>query len=198
MNKESSSELIERYYKGDEKALNILFTRLNKKIFNICLSRVRDVDVANDLVQLTFLKVIKYLSRRTYKDNGKFEGWVATIARTICMDYFRQQKFICNGGGKILKQSENEDIFKIVTKIEDETYNSTVIDEATTLKLKLLINLLSEEQQVVVRGRIYEEKSYKEIAEETGETLNTLLARMRYALRNLRRIIKEKNIELSL
>ena len=76
--------------------------------------------------------------------------------------------------------------------IEDELISSQIESD-----VRNLIELLPEEQREVVMMRYYSGMSFKEIAEQTGVSINTALGRMRYALINLRRMIREKELILS-
>ena len=187
----NDSILVKNYIAGDEKALEILINRHNQRISSFIYSKVLDRDVAEDIFQDTFIKVIKTLKRGSYSEEGKFLPWVMRIAHNLIIDHFRKNKR--------MPKFEGSDDFNIFSVIKDEKLNveKQIIKDQIENDLTLLIDELPEDQREVLIMRIYKDMSFKEISENTGVSINTALGRMRYALINLRKIVDRKNIVLT-
>lgn len=193
MKLKKDSELVRRYIDGDELALACLIERHKQRIYSFIFSKVYDRDLSEDIFQDTFIKVITTLKEGKYNEEGKFLPWVMRIAYNLTIDYFRAKK-------KLRTVSENcggdeYSLFDFINFTE-ENIESELINEQVKNELKTLIQYLPKDQKEVLELRIYNELSFKEIAEDTNVSINTALGRMRYALINLRKIIKEKNIIL--
>lgn len=189
----SDKELIGRYLKGDHNSLERLINRHQNRIYAYILMIVKDKDLADDLFQDTFIKVIKTLRAGTYNEEGKFLQWVMRIAHNLIIDYFRKSNRI-----PVIDNSKNED-FNIFDTIEitDKSIEEQIITDQIHKDVRKLIELLPAEQKEVLYMRHYAEMSFKDIAEVTNVSINTALGRMRYALINLRKLIAEKNIVLT-
>ncbi|KAB7530607.1 sigma-70 family RNA polymerase sigma factor [Flagellimonas olearia] len=187
----NDSILVKSYIAGDEKALETLINRHNQRISSFIYSKVLDRDVAEDIFQDTFIKVIKTLKRGKYSEEGKFLPWVMRIAHNLIIDHFRKNKR--------MPKFEGSDDFNIFSVIKDEKLNAEkqLIKDQIDSDLTLLIEELPEDQKEVLIMRIYKDMSFKEISENTGVSINTALGRMRYALINLRKIVDRKNIVLT-
>ncbi|MFT0715757.1 RNA polymerase sigma factor [Flagellimonas lutimaris] len=185
------SILVKNYIDGDEKALEILINRHNQRITSFIYSKVLDRDVAEDIFQDTFIKVIKTLKRGKYSEEGKFLPWVMRIAHNLVIDHFRKNKR--------MPKFEGSDDFNIFSVIKDEKLNAEkqIIKDQIESDLTLLIDELPDDQKEVLIMRIYKDMSFKEISENTDVSINTALGRMRYALINLRKIVERKNIVLT-
>ncbi|MDC6351639.1 sigma-70 family RNA polymerase sigma factor [Zeaxanthinibacter sp. PT1] len=185
------SVLVRDYISGDEHALEILIRRHNQRITSFIYSKVMDRDIAEDIFQDTFIKVINTLKKGNYSEEGKFLPWVMRIAHNLIIDFFRKNKR--------MPKFEGSDDFNIFSVIGDEDLNAEgmIIKEQVDSDLELLIDELPEDQKEVLVMRIYRDMSFKEISENTGVSINTALGRMRYALINLRKIIQKHNIVLT-
>lgn len=185
------SYYVKRYVAGDEASLATLINRHEQRIFNFIYSKVFDYDIANDIFQDTFVKVIRNLKLKNYSEEGKFLPWVMRIAHNLIIDFFRKNKR--------MPKFDNSGDFDIFSVIEDDQLNreSELIKEQIESSLVNLIKELPQDQIEVLEMRIYKEMSFKEIAEITGVSINTALGRMRYALINLRKLVEEKNIILT-
>ncbi|WP_136465302.1 RNA polymerase sigma factor [Flagellimonas onchidii] len=185
------SILVKNYIAGEEKALETLINRHNQRISSFIYSKVMDRDVAEDIFQDTFIKVIKTLKRGSYSEEGKFLPWVMRIAHNLIIDHFRKNKR--------MPKFEGNDDFNIFSVIKDEKLNAEkqIIKDQIDSDLTLLIDELPEDQKEVLVMRIYKDMSFKEISENTGVSINTALGRMRYALINLRKIVNKNNIVLT-
>jgi len=189
--KEKDAVLVTRYINGCERSLAVLVERHKLKIFNFIYSKVFDRDIAEDIFQDTFIKVIRTLKRGVYQEEGKFLPWVMRISHNLVIDHFRKS----NRMG-IFESKDNFDIFQI---IGDDVPNveSNMIDKQVVEDLQKLITELPDDQREVLTMRLYKDMSFKEIAESTGVSINTALGRMRYAVINIRKLITEHQIVLS-
>ena len=186
----SDSLLVKNYILGDESSLEILIKKHQQRLFSFIYSKVKDKDVANDIFQDTFIKVIKTLKKGNYNEEGKFLPWVMRIAHNLIIDYFRKNNRMPN-----FKNSDEFDIFSIIS---DDSLNveKQIIQEQIFDDVRELINELPEEQKEVLIMRMYKDMSFKEISDNTGVSINTALGRMRYALINLRKLIEKHKIIL--
>jgi RNA polymerase sigma-70 factor, ECF subfamily len=186
----SDSQLVLSYLNGKRQALSILVERHRPKTYRFIYAKVQDAEVASDIVQDTFLKVIKTLDKGAYRDEGKFVSWVMRIAHNLVIDHFRRLK-------KMPMQYEKSDysFFSFLTD-SSKTKEETMIQEHIESNLHHIINCLPADQLEVVSLRIFKELSFKEISEQTGVSINTALGRMRYALINLRKMASENHIDL--
>ncbi len=189
----SDYELVKQYLDGNENSLERLIFRYKDRVFSSIMLIVRDEELANDIFQDTFIKVINTLKKGKYNDEGKFLPWVMRIAHNLCIDYFRVAKKVPVVSNNV---DEEFDIFDTIG-ICDENVEDKMINEQILQDVKKLTELLPEEQKDIIFMRFYADMSFKEIAEQYNISINTALGRMRYALINLRKLIKEKNVILS-
>ena len=189
----TDKELIGRYLNGDHNSLERLISRHQNRIYAYILMIVKDKDLADDLFQDTFIKVINTLRSGSYNEEGKFLQWVMRIAHNLIIDHFRKSNRI-----PVINNSKNED-FNIFDTLEitDKSIEEQIITNQIHKDLRKLIEYLPPEQKEVLYMRHYAEMSFKDIAEVTNVSINTALGRMRYALINLRKLIAEKNIVLT-
>lgn len=183
--------LVKKYIAGDENALALLIHRHQAKIYGFIYSKLSDRDVADDVFQDTFIKVIKTLKSNSYNEEGKFLPWVMRIVHNLIIDHFRKNKKM-----PMLRETDEFSIFSI---IKDETKNveGQLITEVIENDLRRIIDELPADQKEVLVMRIYQDLSFNEIAEITGVSINTALGRMRYALMNLRKVIDKNKIILT-
>ncbi len=186
----TDSVLVSNYIYGNEKSLEILITRHKQRIFGFIQSKVLDREVAEDIFQDTFIKVINTLKKGNYNEEGKFLPWVMRIAHNLVIDHFRRNKRI--------PKFNNTDDFDIFSVISDEVLNieKQLIQNQILNDVKELISELPEDQKEVLLMRMYKDMSFKEIAENTNVSINTALGRMRYALINLRKMVDKHQISL--
>ncbi|MCD7962995.1 MAG: sigma-70 family RNA polymerase sigma factor [Rikenellaceae bacterium] len=185
-------ELLTAYSSGNGDAVSVLIERHRKRVFDYIRMMVKDPDLADDLFQETFIKVVKSLRERRYEDNGKFLAWVMRIAHNQVIDHFRRQKQQNN----VRNEDAGYDLLNN-KKYSDRTVEETMISDQITSDIRKLVEYLPAEQKEVVIMRHYLDMSFKEIAEQTGVSINTALGRMRYALINLRKLIEEKQLVLN-
>ena len=187
----SDSILISNYISGDEKSLEILIKRHKQRIYSFIYSKVYNRDLTEDIFQDTFIKVIKTLKLGNYNEEGKFISWVMRIAHNLVIDHFRKNKRIPK-----FENSYDFDIFSVLKNSDIDIENQMIKDQIHS-EVKKIIDFLPDDQKEVLVYRYYNDLSFKEISEKTGVSINTSLGRMRYALINLRNIIKNKNISLT-
>ncbi len=187
----SDQELIKRYISGNEAALEIIINRHKARVFSYILMVVKCTQIADDLFQDTFIKVINTLKSGTYNEEGKFIHWVMRIAHNLVIDHFRKKKRI-----PIKENSSEKDTFELLN-LKTESIEDLMIMDQIHKDLKVLINFLPEEQKEVLMMRHFVGMSFKDIAEETNVSINTALGRMRYAILNIRRMVDENKISLS-
>ncbi|GAA4070911.1 MAG: RNA polymerase sigma factor [Flavobacterium sp.] len=183
--------LVKNYIAGDENALAVLINRHQSKIYGFIYSKMADRDVADDVFQDTFIKVIKTLKSNSYNEEGKFLPWVMRIAHNLIVDHYRKNKKM-----PMLRETEEFSIFSVLT---DTSMNAEgrIITEVIEKDLQKIIKQLPDDQREVLTMRIYQDLSFNEIAELTGVSINTALGRMRYALMNLRKLIEKNQIILT-
>ena len=192
LNEMTNEQLALSYVNGNNQAFDLLLSRNQSKLFSYILFVVHDQDLANDIFQETFVKVITKLQERKYVDSGKFSAWIMRIAHNVIMDWYRD-----NRAQNIVEATEDNDLSNINSNncldynIEDRYINEQVLRD-----VKKMMNLLPPTQREIVFMRFYKEMSFKEIAETTGVSINTALGRMRYAILNLRRMAKKSKMSL--
>lgn len=188
----TDEQLVVAYASGNNEAFDTLLLRHKGRLFNYIYQMVRDRDIADDIFQETFVKAITTIRQGRYNDMGKFSAWITRIARNLVIDSFRAEK-----SEAILSTDDTN--FDILNRRElsEETIEDAIIGLQIEDDLRRLIDELPETQREVLNMRFYRDLSFKEIAELTGVSINTALGRMRYAILNLRRMAKEKNLILS-
>ena len=187
----SDSELIRAYRGGDEQAFDILLTRHQERVYTKINFIVRDSELANDLFQDTFIKVIRLLKEGKYVEEGKFLPWILRIAHNMSIDHFRRNKKM-----RMVRSRDEVDVFAKIDTGEAHV-EDLLVEGQIHSDVRRIIDELPEDQREVVRMRMYDNLSFKEIAETTGVSINTALGRMRYAVINLRKIVGENNIQLT-
>jgi len=188
----SDQDLVQAYIKGDHSAIEVLINKHRSKVYTYILLTIKNQQLAEDLFQETFIKVIQSLRGGKYKDNGKFLSWVIRIAHNLIIDHFRKEKQM-----NTLSNDDSEvDLFNS-KKLSDSNIEEIIIHSQIKSEIRVLINELPNDQREVVLLRHYGGLSFKEIADQTDVSINTALGRMRYALINLRKLIQEKNLSLT-
>ena len=188
----ADEELAMMYVDGNNRAFDLLLSRLQSKIFSYIIFIVRDHDTADDIFQETFLKVICRLQQGLYATTGKFSAWVMRIAHNVIMDWYRD-----HSTGHIVELPEENNLQNIgggeltVGCIEGKYVNDQIMND-----IRHMMDLLPATQREVVYMRFYQEMSFKEIAETTNVSINTALGRMRYAIINMRRMARDNNLTL--
>lgn len=186
----SDQVLITNYLNGDESSFETLLLKYKDRVYAQLYLMVKNRDLAEDLFQETFIKVVNTLKVGKYNHEGKFLPWVKRIAHNLAIDHFR----------KLKKRNEihNRDEYDLMANIPEDSLNieEAIVSAQIMGSLKGLVEELPQEQREVIMMRIYMGLSFKEIADETNVSINTSLGRMRYALINLRKIISDKNLNL--
>ncbi len=192
MSKMNDSMLIRMYLEGNKSAISKLIERHKRRVTDYIAMMVKDRDIADDIFQETAIKAVRVIDDGRYADNGKFLSWVLRIAHNQVIDYFRHTR----GEGKITEADAGFDILGTI-RFAGDSIEDRLVHEQIHEDLRRIINHLPEEQREVVIMRYFNDMSFKEIAEESGVSINTALGRMRYALINLRKLIRENRIVLT-
>jgi len=187
---QQDANYISDYVNGNESALEFLIKKHQTRLYNFIYSKVLNKDIADDVFQDTFIKIIKTLKRGVYNEEGKFLPWMMRIAHNLVIDYFRKKNRI-----PIFENNQDYDIFKLISDGSLNAENS-LIDDQIIADLQKLILELPEDQKEVLLMRFYKDMSFKEIADSTKVSINTALGRMRYAIINLRKLVESYNISL--
>ena len=174
-------DLVKSYIEGNELAFNVLVKRHRKEIYQRIYFIVRDKVVAEDILQDTFIRIVRSIQGRGYNEEGRFLPWAVTVARNLCLDYKRKAK-----GSRFLSydllQSD-------LSSRESTSIKCRISENQLHQQIELILNKLPEVQRDVIKYRHYEEMSFKEISSAMGTNVNTTMGRMRYGLKTLNRII---------
>ena len=184
----NDQELISLYLNGNHSAFEVLLNRHKDKIYTSIYLFVKDTELAEDIFQEVFIKIVDTLRKEKYNNEGKFLQWAMRISYNMCVDHFRRSKRMTK-----ISNTETFDIFSILECKDDHMENSIIKSQIHT-KLRTLVDQLPDEQREVVILRHYADMSFKEISQMTRVSINTSLGRMRYALINLRKLVSEKEM----
>jgi RNA polymerase sigma factor (sigma-70 family) len=184
----SDQELIYNYLNGDNASFEVLVHRHKRKVYTSIVVMVKDNQLADDIFQDTFIKVIDKLHEKRYKEDGKFLGWVIRIAHNLVIDHFRKQKHF-----PMVRDTEDYNIFDRLDLIDDSPQDVMEIKQSEKQLQDLLEELPFEQKEVVIL-RLYCQMSFKDIAKSTNVSINTSLGRMRYALIHLRKLIEDREL----
>ena len=188
----TDDRLVDEFAGGNNQAFDVLLERHQGRVFNYISNMVRNVDLANDIFQETFVKAIMTIKQGRYTADGKFAPWISRIAHNAVIDHFRQEK-----SENVVSTDEPD--FDILNRrdIAEDTIEDLMIDRTIRDDIRAMIKTLPAEQRQVLLMRYYSNLSFKEIAAKTGVSINTALGRMRYAILNLRRIADRNRIVLT-
>ena len=184
--------LIQQYLKGDNESFEILLNKYKQRIYSFIYSKIKDRDIADDIFQDTFIKVIQTLKKGAYNEKGRFVSWVMRIAHNLIIDHFRRQQRMPTYDTYDREQDVFYRLSEPTKNIEDMIIDSQIKTDINALMLELPKN-----QYEVLKMRLFHDMSFKEIAERTDVSINTSLGRMRYGLINLRKLIDERNLTMT-
>lgn len=184
----SDQQLISNYLKGEDRAFEVLLNRHRDKIYTSIYLFVKDHDMAQDIFQDVFIKIIDTLRKGKYNHEGKFLQWAMRISYNMCVDNFRRSKRRTK-----VSATETFDIFDVL-ECADDNMEDHIIKSQVHKKVRNLVDQLPPEQREVVILRHYADMSFKEISQLTRVSINTALGRMRYALINMRKMAGEKEL----
>lgn len=188
----TDEQLVRAYVDGNNAAFDTLLRRHQSKLFSYILRIVKNRDIADDIFQETFVKIIMTLKQGRYAESGKFGAWLTRIAHNLIIDHFRQEK----SENSISTDDDDVNLLNRRDLCEENIEDLLVNDQIRT-DVRRIIEALPDSQKEVLMMRYYSDMSFKEIADATGVSINTALGRMRYAILNMRRIAEENNIVLS-
>ena len=189
----TDERLVKAYAQGCNEAFDTLLKRHQDRIYNYILRIIKNEDVANDIFQETFVKVIMTIKQGRYTENGKFKAWITRIAHNLIIDNFRQER-----SENTVSNDEVEVYLFNNIKLCDGTIEDNIVRHQGLSDVKKLVKHVPDSQREVLEMRYYQDLSFKEIADITGVSINTALGRMRYAILNMRRMADENRIELSM
>ena len=184
--------LVALYRSGNEQAFEVLIRRHQKRIFLQIYSKVHDAQVADDLFQESFIKISRSLRKSNYEEKGKFLPWALRVASNTTLDHFRKES-----RKKEFRPSGEFTVFDSYGQ-SDRPYEAELIESQINEDLYKLISFLPLEQRQVLELRVFCDYSFKDIAEETGVSINTALGRMRYAVTNMQKLMLKHNISLEM
>jgi RNA polymerase sigma-70 factor (ECF subfamily) len=187
----TDEELVELYVNDRNDAFDVLLLRYKSKVFSYIYHSVKDRDIANDLFQETFIKAIGTIKQGRYTEKGKFIAWITRIAHNLIIDYFRRER----NENTVSNEESGIDLFNN-SKLYDESIEDSMVREQIFTDVTKLMEHLPENQKEVLKMRYFEDLSFKEIADNTGVSINTALGRMRYAILNMRKLAEENRILL--
>ena len=193
MKKMADDVLVTLYLNGNNGAFDVLLNRHKDRLFNYIFFIVRSRELAEDLFQETFVKVIVTLQQGRYVNDGKFSAWITRIAHNLVIDQFRVER-----NENLISNDETEFDLLNDARLSEGTVENRIVNEQVLCDVRALIDELPDCQREVVFMRYYQDLSFKDIADITGVSINTALGRMRYAVLNMRRIAAEKNVSLVL
>jgi RNA polymerase sigma-70 factor (ECF subfamily) len=188
--------LVSNYTNGDEKALETLVKKYQNSLINYIAYIIKDNDVANDIFQDTFIKFIDAVKNGKYKNNGSFQGYIQTIAHNLAMDHLRSCKKI-----NTIKNKENWDVFDVINIEQQNCLDKIIEHEAlqdSNKIMNLVFNEMPKKHKEILVLRLWQKKSFKQIAETKSMSINTCLGQYRYAISYLKKIIHENNLSTKL
>jgi RNA polymerase sigma-70 factor (ECF subfamily) len=188
----ADEELVRAYAEGENTAFDVLLNRHKSRVFSYIYFVVRNRELTEDIFQETFVKAIMTIKQDRYADSGKFYAWINRIAHNLIIDHYRQKK---------LEQTISNDNYDFDllnnAKMADGTIEDVMVHDQISSDVQHLVELLPDNQKEVLQLRYYQDCSFKEIADQTGVSINTALGRMRYAILNIRRMADDKQIILT-
>lgn len=189
----TDDQLVSAFASGDNQAFDVLLGRHKTRLYNYIIRIIRDEDLANDIFQEAFMKVITTIKQGRYTPDGKFASWLTRIAHNIIIDHYRADK-----GYAVVSAdaAEDKDLLNRMD-LAEETIEDLLVANTIRDDVRAMIRRLPREQRQVLAMRYYRDLSFKEIAERTGVSINTALGRMRYAIINLRRYIEQTHLVLT-
>ncbi|EIY44985.1 MULTISPECIES: RNA polymerase sigma factor [Bacteroides] len=191
-NNKADETLVSLYAEGENQAFNVLLNRYKDKLYSYIYYIVRNSEMTEDIFQETFMKAIITIRQGRYNENGKFSAWLRRIAHNLIIDSFRQEK-----SENLVSCDEPEVNILNNIGLAEGTIENAIVNRQILSDVRRLMEFLPDEQREVVYMRFYQDLSFKEIAEQTGVSINTSLGRMRYAILNLRRMAEKNGVVLT-
>ena len=191
-NNKADETLVSLYAEGENQAFNVLLNRYKDKVYSYIYYIVRNSEMTEDIFQETFMKAIITIRQGRYNENGKFSAWLRRIAHNLIIDSFRQEK-----SENLVSCDEPEVNILNNIGLAEGTIENAIVNRQILSDVRRLMEFLPDEQREVVYMRFYQDLSFKEIAEQTGVSINTSLGRMRYAILNLRRMAEKNGVVLT-
>lgn len=192
LNNLDDRDLVSAYMNGNEKAFEALLLRHKDKMYRFIYMKVRNRDLAEDIFQEAFVKIINTLKLGAYNEEGKFLPWAMRIAHNLVIDHFRKSSKM-----RMISESsstrEDFNIFSVLSLDEKNAHETLAYGELEKQMVGLIDHLPASQRDILIK-RLYQEMSFKDIAEMEDISINTALGRMRYALINLRKLIEKHQL----
>ncbi len=188
----SDQILVKNFIEGDSSSFETLLKKYKDRVFTYIIMIVKNQDLANDIFQDTFIKVMISLRKRKYEERGSLISWIIRIAHNLIIDHFRKEKRLPT----VSNEDSDYNLFNN-SDFSDKNIEDVIIKDQIEKDVRRLLDTLPFEQKQVVLLRLFGDLSFKEIAKITNVSINTALGRMRYALINLRKVIEDRKIVLT-
>ena len=192
-NKLTDDQLVKEFVSGDNEAFDVLLHRYQDRLYSYILFTAKNNDVADDIFQETFVRVVMQLRQGRYTTDGKFYSWLTRIAHNLLVDQFRNEK-----NENYIYDEEAESAWNTQASLASSIRENEMNNEEVMADVRHLMEKLPEAQREILRMRFYQDLTFKEIAAATGMSINTALARARYGIMNMRKMAKKYDISLQL
>lgn len=179
-------DLVRLYQQGDQAAISQLVHRYKSRIYSSIFFLVRKREVAEDLFQETFIKIISGLRNSQYNEQGKFLPWALRVAHNQVIDHFRKEKLM-----PMQYDQEEYSVFDVMPS-QGRNAADQLIQNEKLAYVRQLIDRLPPDQREIVILRHYAGLSFKEIAKMLNINLNTALGRMHYAVLKMRDMVSQE------
>ncbi len=187
----TDDRLINLYEQGQNEAFDELLNRYKDKLYTYIYMIVQNRELAEDVFQDTFTKVIVTIKQRRYNEKGRFLGFLFRVAHNLIVDIYRQEQY-----AQFVNPTEaGYDLFND-KDLCDPSLEDQMTDQQIRQDVRRLINFLPDNQQEIIMMRFYKGMSFKEIADIKNISINTALGRVRYAILNMRKMAEQHNISL--
>lgn len=183
-------DLVRLYQNGNQEAITELIDRYKQRVFSTIYFLVKNQELAEDLFQETFIKIITSLRKNSYSEQGKFLPWALRIAHNLVIDHFRKVKLM-----PLQHDTEEFSVFDVIPANNRNAVDQIIYDEKIAI-VRSLLDKLPQEQREVVILRHYAELSFKEISKMLNININTALGRMHYAILKMREMVDSSPISL--
>ena len=188
----SDEQLVKLFTDGNNRAFDTLLLRYKSFLYSHVYSITKDYDESNDILQEAYVRMINSLRQNFYIETGKFKYWALRIAHNIALDVARLNK------NSDIRCSCSEEFMSIVpTDYYEKNIEDDIVDKQIKKQVYIIYKSLPDTQRDIVQMRYYNNLSFKEISNITGESINTSLGRMRYAILNMRKMANERKSLIS-
>jgi len=188
----TDDNLITLYSDGRNEAFDELLNRYKDKVYTYIYMIVQNRELAEDIFQDTFTKVIVTIKQQRYNEKGRFLGFLLRVAHNLIVDIYRQEQ----NSVMVSPTEAGYDLFND-KDLCDDSIEDQLTSEQIRQDIRRLVRFLPESQQEIIVMRFYRGMSFKEIADLKNISINTALGRVRYAILNMRKMAEQHNIALA-